>query len=166
LPAYGDSAPCRQAASRWSRSLQSTERSAPFRWQTPSRVSNKRRYGVDNTRHFAVSAFSATRERLSYTASRSLSSTSTKRRAFALGAVGKPDYGLRPVNRANHSYRPIRLPLKVMLSQVQRQSPALPGPATTHTLQSDNICDNGRKNKPDRHPPRNRKVFPGSVASD
>ncbi len=166
LPACSDHVAFRQVASRRSRSLQSTERSSPFRRQTQSGLGDKQRHGVDNTRRFAVSTVSAITGRLSYTPSRSVSSTSAKRKAFAHGAVGEPDCGLRLLIQANASYRLIYLSLKVMLNQVQRQSPPLLGPTTIQTLQSDNICDNGRKTRLRHYPPQDRKVFLGSVASD
>lgn len=166
LPACSDHVAFRQIATRPSRSLQSTERSSLFRWQTQSGLDNKRRHGVDNTRHFTVSTVSAITGRLSYTPSRSVSSTSANRKSFAPGAVGEPDCGLRLLNQANASHRLICLSLKVMLNQVQRQSSPLVGPTTIQTLQSDNICDNGRKTRLRHHPPQDRKVFLGSVASD
>jgi len=166
LPACSDHVAFRQVAFRRSRSLQSTERSSPFRRQTQSGLGDKQRHGVDNTRRFAVSTVSAITGRLSYTPSRSVSSTSAKGKAFAPGAVGEPDCGLRLLIQANASYRLIYLSLKVMLNQVQRQSPPLLGPTTIQTLQSDNICDNGRKTRLRHYPPQDRKVFLGSVASD
>jgi len=166
LPACGDNVACRQVASRRSCSLQSTERPSPFGWQTQSGLSNHRRHGVDKTRRFAVSTYSADTERLPFTASRNLSTTSIKKGTFAPGAVGEPDCGVRHLNRANASHRSFVLPLKVLLDQVQRQSPPLLGPSTIQTLQSDNICDNGRKTRPEHLPPRVRIAFPGLVASD
>lgn len=166
LPACSDHAACRQIASRRSRSFQPSERSSPFRWQTQTGLGDKQIHGANNTRGYAVSTVIANTDRLPYTSSRNLSSTSTTKRAFAPGAVGEPDCGHRPLNQANASHRLNCLSSEVMLNQVQRQSPPPLGLTTIRTLQSDNICDNGRKIRLEHQSPRDQRAVPGLVALD